>query len=582
VIEGFAHNRGGKAVRQSISERAKCGQSQAGSEPRGLSANRNAAVLLLLVLGCFVACEVETDLVATYCGGILTEEELERRILTLPEGRRGPSEGGDVREWEERVAKQIVLERILVPEERYLPLVGTMLRPGPWRRLLAQEIIGREGTRTVEVPDDSVTSYYERNWSRFFIPEGVVFHHVFLAIDEGTTERQRARVRARADSILALARSGADFEELVERYSESESRGWQGKVGTMFRGQLPAPIEKVVYSLGEGEVGGPIATEYGYHVVKVTERKPEQYRSLEEVAPTIRHELRMAALASMREAFLVELQEEIPIRLDTEAFFGPGPDTAVVLGVAGESATRADVTELLRGLRKDQVTEEELREALMVAGREAQLYRKALDGGLAEDPVVVERYQSWIGGALVDSLLGRKLEETEPEEDVLRSHFEEHSMRYSKPKTWRAREILITGLEGERYQAWRRANDVVERIRAGEGFPAMASELSSAPSAENGGDLGEMAIREAALRGPEFQKALFSLGVGEVSDVVRTDAGYLILKLEGISEPAERDFEEVMELVREDYVSKQRATLMEGLASERLEEVGFVFVRGPE
>lgn len=534
------------------------------------------AMMLLCALA--FRCGPRPNVVAVYDGGKLTREQLEARVMALPEARRTPPDGTDVSVWEQQLARRIVLERLLVPPARLVPAEGSVLSPGPWRALLVRELMDREGLRRVGIPEDTVRIHYEENWSRFFLPEGVLFQHIFLPFDRGPGPAEDARVRALADSIRSLALSGVSFDDLVERWSRSESRAWQGRVGAVYRGQLEKTFEEALFALQRGEVGPPIRTEHGYHVVKILERRQEELKPFEEVASVIRRELALEQLASMKGAYLQALQRSYPVRVHVGSLNPFVPDSCVVLEVGGTFVTKGEVDRWLSDLRRQPADTTELARLLEAVGREAQLYQAACAKGVADDRVVGERYRAAVGGAIADSVLEARLTGMEISESELRKHYDDHRMRFAQSKTWRAREIVLVPSKEERYETWRTALSVAERARAGEDFAELARRYSTARSAAQGGHLGVLTLWDTARRGPEFQKALFALEVGETSPVVRVGDGYLILKLEGVSEPAERLYEEVRDAVRSDYVERNRAALVDLLADQVLSDAGFRFV----
>jgi len=523
------------------------------------------------------SCSEDKSVVATYRGGKVTQEELELRAVAAPDARGGASEAPDLAEWKKGLAEQIALERSFTSPERFALQAGTLLKPSQWRIFLVGELMRREGMKRVEVPDDSVAAFYEENWARFFVPESAVFQHVFLSVGEDADDEERKNVLATAESVRALAASGADFDQLVEQYSKSESKGWQGKVGTIFRGQLPMPIERVVFSLDRYEVGGPISTEYGYHVVKVIERGKGFSRPFDEVSSTIRQELALTSLEEIKSRFLDELESEIPGRVASDLILADEPDTTIVLEVGLERANRIEVLDFLDGLDcqpGDTLKREQLLNAVV---RWARLYQYAISEGIADDEIVAERYLMKIGTAVMDSVVNERLRANPPDEDALREFFEENRIRFSSPKTWHVSEIVITTPDDKLYEAWQHAVALVERARNGEDFGELAKRFSASPSSEQGGDLGPLTLKETMLKGQEFQKCLFSLDKGEVSDPVREKEGYLILRFDGSSEPVERSFAEARELVREEYASKHRKDLVLEMRRRLLDEIGFQF-----
>jgi len=162
-----------------------------------------------------------------------------------------------------------------------------------------------------------------------------------------------------------------------------------------------------------------------------------------------------------------------------------------------------------------------------------------------------------------------------PDEQVLQDYFAERSGEYITLEQRRARHILIT-LEGEGEDAETLARekiqDAMKRIQAGESFAAVAKEVSQDPgSAEQGGDLG---LVEAGMMDLAFDKALFALKKDEVSQPVRTDFGFHIIRVTEVVAGSKKDFEDV----RDEILLAYQASEAEGLFyeySERLVDLSY-------
>ena len=125
-----------------------------------------------------------------------------------------------------------------------------------------------------------------------------------------------------------------------------------------------------------------------------------------------------------------------------------------------------------------------------------------------------------------------------PDEETLKSLFDENSELYSNPEKRRAQHILV---DDETL-----ANDLLNQIKEGADFAELARVNSQDTSSnEEGGDLG---LFEKDLMGAEFDEATFSMNIGDVSDVVSTDYGYFhIIKLTEIQSETAQSFEAVRE-----------------------------------
>ncbi|HEC16302.1 MAG TPA: peptidylprolyl isomerase [Sedimenticola sp.] len=160
-------------------------------------------------------------------------------------------------------------------------------------------------------------------------------------------------------------------------------------------------------------------------------------------------------------------------------------------------------------------------------------------------------------------------------EEELRAFYEDHRGEYTTPEQRRASHILIA-IEGEgedaENAAREKAREVLKRLRDGEDFAALAKEVSQdAGSAGQGGDLGFI---EAGMMSPAFDKALFALGEGEVSEPVRTDFGFHIIKLTDLIAGTEKSFEEVRDKVLQAYRSRKAEGLFYKY-SERLVDLTY-------
>ncbi len=527
-------------------------------------------LVVVVALGLAQGCARGSDVIATYKGGTITSEDLERRILSDPKTRRGPPRGTDRGTWEEQIVRRLVLEKVLVPQDRLVAREGSLVRPGLWRTVVVNALLEREGLRHVVVPDDSVRAYYDRHWADFYVPEGVVFEHVFLPMDIAGGE---ATARATAESVLALAKGGVEFGSLVQRYSRSESRAWGGRVGPLRRGELPGEIERILFALGPGEVGGPLRTTEGYHVFKVVERPPDRLAPFEEVAATIRQHLIDRELDAMKREYLAGLADEIPVRQFPDSFAG-AHESATVVEVGEERVSKGELVAWLARFGKAGAGFEEARDLLEPWIVDARLFHRAKARGLTEDPVVVERFRSVRAGAIVDSVVASMVAHTRVPEATLRRHFEEHRVRFLSPKTWTVREIVVPFGE-DRLAAWKRARSLADEAAKGADFALLARSHSVAPSAADGGFLGPLRLWDTGRKGPEFQKLVLSLREGEIGGPVRTDRGYLLVKVEGIEEPRERPFEEVVDEVRADYLSSREDSLTRAVTGKILRDARF-------
>jgi len=135
-------------------------------------------------------------------------------------------------------------------------------------------------------------------------------------------------------------------------------------------------------------------------------------------------------------------------------------------------------------------------------------------------------------------------------DDELRQFYEQHKPEYDLPARVSAQHILFKtqGKKPEEIEAIRqKALQVLERAKKGEDFASLAKQFSEDTSASNGGDLGSFGRGQMV---PEFEQVAFSLSPGAISDLVQTQFGIHIIKVNEKQEGRSRPFEEMKEAVR--------------------------------
>jgi peptidyl-prolyl cis-trans isomerase D len=159
----------------------------------------------------------------------------------------------------------------------------------PERRKIAYLVFKPEDfEKEVSLDPDQVREYYELHEEEYLVPEQIRVRHILLKVPSGASAEEEARVRSRAEALLEKARSGEDFARLARDNSQDASASRGGDLGFFSRGKMVKAFEEVAFSLKEGQVGGPVRTPFGYHIIKLEARRPERKKPLEEVKDQIR------------------------------------------------------------------------------------------------------------------------------------------------------------------------------------------------------------------------------------------------------------------------------------------------------
>ena len=126
---------------------------------------------------------------------------------------------------------------------------------------------------------------YEVNRARYRKPAAAKVLHILVKVEPNSPPAVDAAAKAKAQGIVAQLRNGEDFGKLAMANSEDpSSAGTGGDMGWVNMGQTVEPFEKAIFSIPLNTISDPIKTaEYGYHIVKVTERRAESFLPFEEV-----------------------------------------------------------------------------------------------------------------------------------------------------------------------------------------------------------------------------------------------------------------------------------------------------------
>lgn len=139
-------------------------------------------------------------------------------------------------------------------------------------------------------PDDAeLRRRYEANRDQYRSGEAARIQHILIKVDPTASAEVEAAAKARAESLVAQLRRGADFAALARQHSgDPSSSSAGGDMGWVERGQTVEPFDRAAFSIALNEISDPIRSqEYGFHIIRVSERRPPATRSFEEVRPML-------------------------------------------------------------------------------------------------------------------------------------------------------------------------------------------------------------------------------------------------------------------------------------------------------
>ncbi|NDB99622.1 MAG: hypothetical protein EBZ84_12280, partial [Betaproteobacteria bacterium] len=157
------------------------------------------------------------------------------------------------------------------------------------------------------VDAQAVKTFYDQNPQRFGEPEQRRASHILLELSPSASESAKAQAIEKAKSILESIKDGKDFASLARQWSkDSGSAAQGGDLGFFSREAMVKPFADAVFAMKPGTVSEPVMSEFGVHVIKLTEIRPSKLKPFEQVRSDIEQQMKQEQ-AQKRFAELAEV-----------------------------------------------------------------------------------------------------------------------------------------------------------------------------------------------------------------------------------------------------------------------------------
>jgi parvulin-like peptidyl-prolyl isomerase len=409
-------------------------------------------------------------------------------------------------------------------------------------------------------------------------------------VSEGELKKQYAKMKEEvhcwhilveseelADSIYRQLKEGADFGELAKEKSiDPSAQNNAGDLGFFGWGKMVPEFQEAAFALKEGEISKPVKTQFGWHIIKLIERREAEQQPFDKVKDMIRAQLERGKRDKRMKEYFEELKREVNFKLDEETLnllmskkTEPGADTLGLRSMGDQ-------------LEMDKFTEEEKNQTLFsYKGGQITLgdfvaqfnsmppqYRPKLDN---KERVEEIAFQSVALDILSKSARDQRLEGTRSFKDSwgkfkeaemakrmrntvilkgvgitdeeVQGYYDRHPERFEKPAEVQVKEILLKTEE--------EANDVLSQLNKGADFEKLAEEKTIRTYVQNkGGDLGSF----SRTRYPELFDAAFKMEKGKLGGPVKINDRqfgecYAVIKLVDKKEAEKTPLDEIKDQV---------------------------------
>ncbi len=196
-------------------------------------------------------------------------------------------------------------------EEMHLTedLLKAQLREG----MAIQKLIDQEIIDNIEVSDKETKDYYDGHTDLFKQPEKIQASHILIKVDPGVDESVKTDALKEIKKLQKELKEGGDFAALAREHSQCPSGARGGDLGYFGRGQMVKPFEDAVFLLKPGEISGIVETDFGYHLIKAGDKKPETITDYKDIKDRLAQYLKQMKTGEEMKEYIEKLKEQAKI-----------------------------------------------------------------------------------------------------------------------------------------------------------------------------------------------------------------------------------------------------------------------------
>jgi len=189
------------------------------------------------------------------------------------------------------------------------------LRDYTRRDLVITNFVEKTIVPKVKVSEEDARKFYDQNPDKFTRPETVKASHILLGVDPKASAEDKKAAREKAEKLRKELAAGADFAALAKANSSDGSSQQGGDLGYFAKGQMVPAFEKAAFALKPGEISDVVETEFGYHIIKLTEKKATEKVEFKDVRPRIEEYLKNQKVGAAVADYLTETRKTAKIEI---------------------------------------------------------------------------------------------------------------------------------------------------------------------------------------------------------------------------------------------------------------------------
>ncbi len=181
------------------------------------------------------------------------------------------------------------------------------------RRWAVESLIEEQNAENLKVTEDEMKAFYYGNKKALIQPESVRASHILIKVAPNADETAKSESKKKIEEIQKRLKQGEDFAAVAKEVSECPSASKGGDLGYFQRGAMVKAFEDVAFGLKPGETSDIVETQFGYHLIKVFDKKDETNLSFEDVKDKIQSHLKYQKMEKAMQAYAEKLKETAKI-----------------------------------------------------------------------------------------------------------------------------------------------------------------------------------------------------------------------------------------------------------------------------
>jgi len=182
-------------------------------------------------------------------------------------------------------------------------------------QILRSKVLDRKVRSGINISDEDIRFYYEKNSDIFKSDEEIRVRHILFLVPKGAGNEKLMEIEARAKAVLKVARKGEDFGDLAKKHSEGPSASSGGDLGYFRREDMVKAFSRAAFALNVDEVSDLVLSPFGFHIIKMMDRRGGKSVSFDDVKGKIKSILFSEEMEKGAKSFIEELKETNDLKI---------------------------------------------------------------------------------------------------------------------------------------------------------------------------------------------------------------------------------------------------------------------------